>query len=135
MSTKKIIATKIISERLQQLIDETGIKKGKLASKIGLTPGAISQMLGGKSGASAQTIKYLAAEFNVNEEWLEYGTGEKERKFEVTKIIIPETKKAEHTPIAEVILGVTDKLSTAAQQKALEFITALFISEQTKEKE
>jgi hypothetical protein len=45
-----------------------------------------------------------------------------------------ETKKVEHTPVAEVILDVTDKLTPDGQTKALEAVTAIFIAEQIKGK-
>lgn len=134
MSNKKTTATKIISDRLKSLIDESGIKKGILAKNIGVSPGMITQLLSGESGASSRTIKALAKEFKVSEEWLEYGTGEKEQHFEVTTVYVPETKKAEHSPLSETILGMTDKLSPEGLSEALKAVMEIFIAEQTKAK-
>jgi transcriptional regulator with XRE-family HTH domain len=134
MSREKNTETDIFSQRLELLLKNSMIKKNALAKEIGISAQAITEMVKGRSKAAPQTIKQLSKFFQVSEEWLEYGTGEKNKVFEVTTVFMPQNKKAEHTPVAEVILGVTDKLSPEAQNKALEFVTALFIAEQTKEK-
>jgi len=134
MSTKKTTTTKIISERLKLLLDESGIKKGVLAKNIGVSAGMITQLLSGESGASPRTIKSIAREFSVSEEWLEYGTGNKNCHYEVRSIYIPQPPKTEHSSMAETVLDITDKLTPEGRSKALKAVMEIFISEQTKEK-
>lgn len=67
----------IFSNRLEILIKENKTKKKDLAAVIGLTPGAITNMIKGWSNPSLNTIRAIARYYRVNEEWLEHGTGER----------------------------------------------------------
>jgi transcriptional regulator with XRE-family HTH domain len=75
MSIKKINTIDNFPNRLESLIKSTNSKKNRLAENIGLTPQAITQMTKGKSKPSPQTLKSLAREFDVSEQWLETGEG------------------------------------------------------------
>jgi transcriptional regulator with XRE-family HTH domain len=105
MSTGKINTVDNFSNRLDLLLKLSKTKKNKLAVDIRVTPQAITQMTKGKSNPSPQMLKALSEYFKVNEEWLEYGTGEKEKKFEVTKVFIPHDSKSEKLEKAYVLLN------------------------------
>lgn len=66
----------LFCNRLELLIKENKTKKKDLAAAIGLTPQAITEMVKGRSKPSLHTIRSIALYYHVNEEWLEFGTGE-----------------------------------------------------------
>lgn len=62
--------------RIQQLIDELGLKKIEFAKKINVSPAFVSEMCSGRKNISDRTIKDICDRFRVNESWLRYGEGE-----------------------------------------------------------
>lgn len=67
----------MLSERLKELIDTLGIKKGDFAEKINFSQGYISMILTGtKQSPSARFYESIKREFNVNIDWLKNGDGE-----------------------------------------------------------
>ena len=62
--------------RIQQLIDELGIKKIEFAKKINVSPAFVSEMCSGRKNISDRTIVDICHKFHVNEDWLRYGEGE-----------------------------------------------------------
>ncbi|MGE0919467.1 helix-turn-helix domain-containing protein [Trichlorobacter lovleyi] len=72
--------------RLESLIKERKVKKKDLAVAVDLSAGMITDMTKGRGKPSLRTIKSLSEYFNVSEEWLAYGAGEKHPQFKVTTI-------------------------------------------------
>ena len=65
-----------IAERIKYL-RKTFLEKTQkdFGARIGLKPNSVSDIESGKNNPTAQTIKAICREFNVNEEWLRNGTG------------------------------------------------------------
>lgn len=111
LSTKKIHSDDFFITQLISLIDSKGIKKNRLAAEVGVTPTAITNIIKGRSKPSSQMVKSISRYFGVSEEWLEYGTGQKEKQYEVTTVFIPEIKKTAEHPLKQAISGYVDKMS------------------------
>jgi transcriptional regulator with XRE-family HTH domain len=79
--------------RLESLIKERGVKKKDLAAAVDLSAGMITDMTKGRGKPSLRTISALSEYFNVSEEWLAYGAGEKQPHYEVTKIYEPQANR------------------------------------------
>jgi plasmid maintenance system antidote protein VapI len=62
--------------RIQQLIDELGLKKIEFAKKINVSPAFVSEMCSGRKNISDRTIIDICDKFHVNEDWLRSGEGE-----------------------------------------------------------
>lgn len=60
----------------------------KFGEKIGISGAALSQIENGKTTATNQTIKAICNAYNISEEWLRTGNGEKyvEEDIEFSKI-------------------------------------------------
>ena len=65
-----------MGERVRELRKTLGLSGEKFGEKIGLKRNSLSQIETGKNNLSEQSILAICREFNVNEEWLRYGTGE-----------------------------------------------------------
>lgn len=64
------------NDRLKKIRTEKGLTLAKFGDRIGLTPGAVSDMERGRRGITEQTRTSVCREFRVNREWLVNGTGE-----------------------------------------------------------
>ena len=65
-----------IGERIKKIRKEAGLTLDKFGERIGLKKASLSQIENGRNGASDQTIKMIAREFCVSEDWLRTGEGE-----------------------------------------------------------
>lgn len=65
-----------MGERVRELRKTLGLSGEKFGEKIGLKRNSLSQIETGKNNLSEQSILAICREFNVNEDWLRYGTGE-----------------------------------------------------------
>lgn len=63
--------------RIISIRKETGLSQEKFADRLGLSRNFINQVESGKKNVSDRTISDICREFNINEEWLRTGTGEK----------------------------------------------------------
>lgn len=86
MSIEKNTVKEDFLNRLDLLIKISKTRKVNLAQEIGISPSAITEIVKGRSNPSPQTLKSLSRFFKVNEEWLEYGTGDKYTEYEPTVI-------------------------------------------------
>lgn len=64
-----------INERISELILKLNIKKKDFSDRLNVSPAFVSQLCSGASQPSDRTISDICSEFNVNREWLIYGTG------------------------------------------------------------
>ncbi len=68
---------KTVSERLQYALMVRGISQSELARKIGVTRGAISNLINNvSSGLSAENALKIAEVLNLDPYWLIFGKGE-----------------------------------------------------------
>ncbi len=65
-----------LSKRISFIIETLGIKKTAFAERLNVSQAFISQLCSGVKKPSDRTIYDICREFDVNEEWLRYGTGE-----------------------------------------------------------
>lgn len=65
-----------MNERIKELRKVLKLSGEKFGEKLGVGKTAISRLENGSNNLTAQMIKSICREFNVNEEWLRYGTGE-----------------------------------------------------------
>lgn len=63
------------SDRLNQIISESGLTKTAFAKRIEVSQGFVSQLCSGSFNPSPRTISAICREFNVRREWLETGEG------------------------------------------------------------
>ena len=66
------------SKRLESLLTEKNMKNAELARKIKVDRSAVGSMIAERSNPSDQTISLSAKALNTSEEYLKFGTGEKE---------------------------------------------------------
>lgn len=70
--------TSTLSERLQEILRETGDTKSAMAKKAGITLPTLLDILSGKSrGMRAITAYQLTSSYGLSLQWLLFGTGEK----------------------------------------------------------
>lgn len=70
-------------ERVRQIRKENNLSQDEFAKRLGVTRSVISNIeldLLAKPEQKMPLVKLIAKEFNVNEEWLLFGEGEKEIK-------------------------------------------------------
>lgn len=100
-----------IGQRIKKLLKEKGISQAELARRIGVSRAAVSEWVRGKSEPSESTLKLIAKEFGVNENWLKTGEGEiwsKDRSLEKEIENLPE-EKIEELLIAVKIIRKIEK--------------------------
>lgn len=104
-----------MNTRIAMVRKESGKNQTEFAEILGLTKNYISLVETGKREPSDRTIKDICKSFNINEEWLRYGTGEK--------------KSTLSTDYVEIMtnIGVSDKKAKQA------IINYWNLSEQDKE--
>lgn len=64
-----------INTRLKLLRKDLSLSQEALGAKIGIGKTAISKIEKGEISLTKRNIKYICREFNVNSNWLKYGTG------------------------------------------------------------
>lgn len=103
-------------ERLKELRKALGIKQGDFAERISTTQGHISDIENGRKELSDRTIKLICLEFNINESWLRYGSGEmfdklsrdEELAMSIGRILANENEFAKNTFLALSKLDTTE---------------------------
>jgi transcriptional regulator with XRE-family HTH domain len=75
MDSKTAQLRKEQGNRITQLRKELGKKQTEFASGLGLTSAAISAVELGKAPLTEANIRLVSLAYEVNEEWLRYGTG------------------------------------------------------------
>lgn len=65
-----------MNERLRDLRKRLGLNQVEFGEKVGIGGTAISKIEKGDRGLTETLLRSICREFNVNEEWLRYGTGE-----------------------------------------------------------
>lgn len=65
-----------VNIKIKLLRKDLNLSQEAFGKKLGVTRTAISNIESGKRNMSEQTIKSICREFNVNSDWLKYGTGD-----------------------------------------------------------
>lgn len=65
-----------MNDRIRNLRKSLGLTLEKFGERLGVSKVAISRIENGINNVTDQMFKSICREFNVNEEWLRYGTGE-----------------------------------------------------------
>ncbi len=73
-----------INTRIRKLREELKLNQEEFANALGLNRNFISLIEVGKRNPSGRTISSICDRFNVNEEWMQYGTGDIFREDEPT---------------------------------------------------
>jgi transcriptional regulator with XRE-family HTH domain len=64
------------SDRIKNVIEESGCNKTRFAERINISPAYLSQLCSGVRSPSDRTIKDICNEFNISESWLRTGQGD-----------------------------------------------------------
>ena len=65
-----------ISDRISQVVKESGLTKTAFAKRINISQPYLSQLCGGGYTPSDRTIADICREFRIREEWLRTGEGD-----------------------------------------------------------
>lgn len=65
-----------VNDRLRDLRKALGLNQVEFGERIGIGGTAISKIEKGDRGLTEALLRSICREFNVNEEWLRYGTGQ-----------------------------------------------------------
>ncbi len=65
-----------MKNRIKKIRKDSKLTMEQFGSKIGITKSSVSLLESGKNSPSAQTIRLICQEFDINEEWLRTGQGE-----------------------------------------------------------
>lgn len=66
-----------MEERIKELREELNLTQKEFGEKIGITNTAVSKLEKRERSVSDRVIRDICREFNINEEWLRTGMGEK----------------------------------------------------------
>lgn len=132
MSIKKSPYDEKIFLRLKEIRKTAGLSQASFAEKIGLKQSSYNEIETGKRAPSEPVLASVSYRFQINEEWVKYGIGDKEKKFEVTQVYEPAEKKP-RSAIATAILGLVDAMTEEEQIAEYERLSAQFIASLKKE--
>lgn len=65
-----------MNQRVKELRTALGLSGAKFGERLGVQRNTISQIETGKNGLTEQMLLSICREYNVNEDWLRYGTGD-----------------------------------------------------------
>lgn len=119
-----------ISKRIKEIRKSENLSQEEFANIIGLSRSIIGCYESNIRNISDRTIRDICSNFNINEEWLRYGTGEKytipKEINELTKVLsdisMSSNKKLQHivkkiTLLDEKYLNLIDDLICALIEK------------------
>lgn len=111
-----------ISDRISQVVKESGLTKTAFAKRINISQPYLSQLCGGGYTPSDRTIADISREFHVRREWLETGEGpmrlpEPDEDLDYINILM-ESCDSPFKDLIRAILLAYDR-STPAIQKAI----------------
>lgn len=69
-----------MNEQLKELRKILDLTLDEFGARIGVTKATVSRWEKGERSISEQTIKLICSEFNINEEWLRTGKGNREKE-------------------------------------------------------
>ena len=69
-----------MKDRIRKIRKDFGLTQKEFADRLGIKQNTVATYEIGKTNVGEAVITSICREFNVNEEWLRYGTGEMYRK-------------------------------------------------------
>lgn len=114
-----------MNERVSELRKTLSISMEEFGRKLGVTRSSISNIENGRRGLTDQMILSICREFNVNEQWLRFGTGEMfqlEAKNEIEALV----KKYDLNQLEYILLEHYLNLDDVDRQRIFDFITGVF---------
>ena len=106
--------TTTLSERLHEILRETGDTKSAMAKKAGITLPTLLDILSGKSrGMRAITAYQLTHSYGLSFEWLLFGTGNKKSNSSVQPVE-PESSPAVETKVQKSDFSLVDQQKQSA---------------------
>ena len=117
-----------ISDRISQVVKESGLTKTAFAKRINISQPYLSQLCGGGYTPSDRTIADISREFHVRREWLENGEEpmrhpapdpEQDRSY---IDILMDTCRSPFPDLVRAILIAYDRASPAGKQAINDYI-------------
>lgn len=114
------------SDRLNQIISDSGLTKTAFAKRIEVSQGFVSQLCSGSFNPSPRTISAICREFNVRREWLETGEGpmklpEPEEDLDYINILVAQSNNP-MKDLVRAILVAFDRATPQGKQAILDYI-------------
>lgn len=114
------------SDRLNQIISDSGLTKTAFAKRIEVSQGFVSQLCSGSFNPSPRTISAICREFNVRREWLESGEGpmklpEPEEDLDYINILVAQSNNP-MKDLVRAILVAFDRATPQGKQAILDYI-------------
>lgn len=118
------------SDRLNQIISDSGLTKTAFAKRIEVSQGFVSQLCSGSFNPSPRTISAICREFNVRREWLETGEGpmrlpEPDEDLDYINILM-ENCDSPFKDLIRAILVSYDRSTPTAQKAISDYIDQVY---------
>ncbi|EGT3656552.1 helix-turn-helix domain-containing protein [Clostridioides difficile] len=100
-----------IKDRIKEIREDAGLSQKDFGSKVKLSRSQISCYEKGIRDATDRSIKDICREFNVNENWLRFGEGEKysiNEKDSLLAEVLAEITISDNIPIKEIIIKLCE---------------------------
>ena len=115
-----------ISDRISQVVKESGLTKTAFAKRINISQPYLSQLCGGGYTPSDRTIADISREFHVRREWLETGEGpmklpEPEEDLDYINILVAQSNNP-MKDLIRAILVAFDRAPPQGKQAILDYI-------------
>lgn len=105
-----------MNERLNELRKSLKLTLKEFGKRLGVTDAAISRLEKGERKLTEQMVKSICREFNVNEQWLRYGTGEMFQPVtryteiaKLTKTLLDEEEDSFKNRLISVLANLTEE--------------------------
>ncbi len=118
-----------MKDRIKKIRKELDLTQQEFADRICVSRNNIASYETGKSSLGEAVISLICREFNVNEEWLRYGTGDMFVKLDKEDLLMQWAGKAlgsESTPFkknfVKLLMSLTEDEWEFLEQKAKELV-------------
>lgn len=115
-----------INERIKLLRKELGLTLEQFGNQVGVTKMTISRIENGVNNVTDQMVRSICREFDVEEEWLRYGTGQRRvplsRSEKITDFLVDVLKDDENSfrrRYIEQLSEWSDEDWTIAEQRVM----------------
>ena len=106
-----------IGSRILYVIEKKSVKKIRFAEALNVSPAFVTEMCAGRKFPSDRTIADICRVYNVNEDWLRYGTGD------------PFMKMSREETIAEYVGRITGGHITDIDESIIKFMAETPVDE------
>ena len=107
----KQIQEENIKDRIKEIREDAGLSQKDFGSKVKLSRSQISCYEKGIRDATDRSIKDICREFDVNENWLRFGEGEKysiNEKDSLLAEVLAEITISDNMPMKEIIIKLCE---------------------------